>query len=176
MGHFCPPGSGSGSAIWMRIRIQQLKLMRIRIRNPDLNWILPVFCMRIRITQFYLGGGGVCIKIHKIHATFPTFFEKCFLLLFRSALSLLVFCPAVPLSNGLINWERGGPIPPWALFIHSSGQKARVNPSKLFQTRPNGLYSGWKNLGRPYGTLILKVQKLERFFYNSIYLVPRMKN
>ncbi len=25
MGHFCPPGSGSGSAIWMGIRIQQLK-------------------------------------------------------------------------------------------------------------------------------------------------------
>ncbi len=38
MGHFCPPGSGS--AIWMRIWIQQLKLMRIRIRirNPDLIW------------------------------------------------------------------------------------------------------------------------------------------
>ncbi len=31
VGHFCPPGSGS--AIWMRIRIQNL-LMRIRIRNP----------------------------------------------------------------------------------------------------------------------------------------------
>ncbi len=30
--HFCPPGSGS--ALWMRIRIQQLKLMRIRIQNP----------------------------------------------------------------------------------------------------------------------------------------------
>ncbi len=30
-GSFCPPGSGS--AIWMRIWIQQLKLMRIR--NPD---------------------------------------------------------------------------------------------------------------------------------------------
>ncbi len=27
--------SGSGSAISMRIRIQQFKLMRIRIRNPD---------------------------------------------------------------------------------------------------------------------------------------------
>ncbi len=36
VGHFCPPGPpGSGSAIWMRIRIQQPKLIRIRIRNPD---------------------------------------------------------------------------------------------------------------------------------------------
>ncbi len=36
LGHFCSPGTGSGSAICMRIRIQQLKLMRIRIqiRNP----------------------------------------------------------------------------------------------------------------------------------------------
>jgi hypothetical protein len=34
VGHFRTPGSGS--AIWMRIRIQQLKLMRIRIRNPGL--------------------------------------------------------------------------------------------------------------------------------------------
>ncbi len=34
LGNFCPPRSGSGSAIWMRIPIQQLKLMRIRIRNP----------------------------------------------------------------------------------------------------------------------------------------------
>jgi hypothetical protein len=34
-GYFFPSGSGSGSEICMRIRIQQLKLMRIRIRNPD---------------------------------------------------------------------------------------------------------------------------------------------
>ena len=34
VGHFCPPGSGSGSAIWMRIRIQQLKLMGI-LADPD---------------------------------------------------------------------------------------------------------------------------------------------
>ena len=34
VGYFCPPGSGSGSAIWMRIRIQQLKLMRIHA-DPD---------------------------------------------------------------------------------------------------------------------------------------------
>ncbi len=34
VGHFCPPGSGSGSAIWMRIRIQQLKLVRIHA-DPD---------------------------------------------------------------------------------------------------------------------------------------------
>jgi hypothetical protein len=32
--HFCPPGSGSESAILMRIRIQQLKLMRIHA-HPD---------------------------------------------------------------------------------------------------------------------------------------------
>ncbi len=38
MGHFCPPGSRSGSAICMRIRIriQQLKLMRIHADlDPD---------------------------------------------------------------------------------------------------------------------------------------------
>jgi hypothetical protein len=35
LGQFCPPGSGS--AICMRIRIQQLKLMRIRIRNPAIK-------------------------------------------------------------------------------------------------------------------------------------------
>jgi hypothetical protein len=34
LGHFCPPGSGSESAICMRIRIQQLKLMRIHA-DPD---------------------------------------------------------------------------------------------------------------------------------------------
>ncbi len=34
MGNFCPPGSGSGCAIWMRIRILQLKLMRIHA-DPD---------------------------------------------------------------------------------------------------------------------------------------------
>ncbi len=32
--HFCPPGSGSGSAFWMQIRFQQLKIMRFRTRNP----------------------------------------------------------------------------------------------------------------------------------------------
>ncbi len=39
VGHFCPPGSGSGYAIWMRIRIriQQLKLMRIHA-DPE-PWI-----------------------------------------------------------------------------------------------------------------------------------------
>ncbi len=39
LGHFCPPGSGS--AIWMRIRIQQLKLMRIHA-DPDPEPWLPV--------------------------------------------------------------------------------------------------------------------------------------
>jgi hypothetical protein len=38
VGHLCPPGSRSGSAIWMRIRIQQLKLMRIHVDpDPDLK-------------------------------------------------------------------------------------------------------------------------------------------
>ncbi len=34
MCHFCPPGSGFGSAFKMRIRIQQLKLMRI-LADPN---------------------------------------------------------------------------------------------------------------------------------------------
>ncbi len=57
VGHFCPPGSGS--AIWMRVRIQQLNLMRIRIRirirSPALNkqFVCPG-CHTIVFPQFLI--------------------------------------------------------------------------------------------------------------------------
>ncbi len=55
-GHFCPPGSGS--AICMRIRIQKLKLMRIRIRNPVLQ-----YCS-IAVLQYCFWASGIRIRIH----------------------------------------------------------------------------------------------------------------
>jgi hypothetical protein len=52
VGTFCPPGSGS--AFWMRIRIQQLKLMRIRIHNPESN----LCCDTQRRMRLWNMGGG----------------------------------------------------------------------------------------------------------------------
>ncbi len=59
VGHFSPPGSGSGSAIWMRIRIQQLKLMRIHV-DPCGSGSGSETLVRGSETcsQLSMGGGG----------------------------------------------------------------------------------------------------------------------
>jgi hypothetical protein len=54
MDHFCPPGSGSAIRMRNRIRIQQLKLMRIRIQNPVGNYFFITKYKGSRTRDFQL--------------------------------------------------------------------------------------------------------------------------
>ncbi len=93
VGHFCPPGSGSGFRI--RIRIHRLDWIRIRIRNPGYDLLLLQAVPLLMFTLFTSTGIGFWkLKIVLILSIFicrKYFTEREAALIVRDVASALEF-------------------------------------------------------------------------------------